>query len=82
MYESICGTALVAGSCSPIAYLDPPPLFPVPSRDRAVGDSSEGPHPAPMAKPDRKSGAQVGESGLAGAWLWTAGLGGAREQAR
>ncbi|XP_047690497.1 NAD-dependent protein deacetylase sirtuin-2 isoform X1 [Prionailurus viverrinus] len=28
------------------------PPFPVPSRDRAVGDSTEGPRPAPMAEPD------------------------------
>lgn len=36
------------------------PLFPLPSRDRAVGDSPDGPHPAPMAEPDRELGALVG----------------------
>lgn len=34
-----------------MTYLGPL-LFPVPSRDRAVGDSPEGPRPAPMADPD------------------------------
>ncbi|CAO2626164.1 NAD-dependent protein deacetylase sirtuin-2, partial [Lemmus lemmus] len=38
-------------NCSPLANFGSL-LFPVPSRDRAVGDSSEGPHPAPMAEPD------------------------------
>nr|XP_006982033.2 NAD-dependent protein deacetylase sirtuin-2 isoform X1 [Peromyscus maniculatus bairdii] len=51
LYESGCGTALAAGNCSSLSFLGPL-LFPVPSRDRAVGDSSEGPHPAPMAEPD------------------------------
>lgn len=80
LYESGCGTALAAGNCSSLSFLGPL-LFPVPSRDRAVGDSSEGPHPAPMAEPDRESGAQMGGSGRAGAWLWAAGPG-ARGQVR
>ncbi|KAB1273364.1 NAD-dependent protein deacetylase sirtuin-2 [Camelus dromedarius] len=42
---------MAAGSCSSPPYLGPL-LFPVPSRDRAVGDSPEGPRPAPMAEPD------------------------------
>uniref|UniRef100_A0A452R5T8 NAD-dependent protein deacetylase sirtuin-2 n=1 Tax=Ursus americanus TaxID=9643 RepID=A0A452R5T8_URSAM len=42
---------MTAGSCSSLPYLCPL-LFPVPSRDRAVGDSPEGPRPAPMAEPD------------------------------
>nr|XP_020725998.1 NAD-dependent protein deacetylase sirtuin-2 [Odocoileus virginianus texanus] len=42
---------MAPGSCSSLTYLGPL-LFPVPSRDRAVGDSPEGPRPAPMADPD------------------------------
>lgn len=57
-YQSGYGTALPAGSCSSLSYLGP--LFPLPSRDRAVGDSPDGPHPAPMAEPDRELGALVG----------------------
>eukprot|EP00072_Mus_musculus_P065942 XP_017167705.1 PREDICTED: NAD-dependent protein deacetylase sirtuin-2 isoform X3 [Mus musculus] len=45
------GIALPAGSCSSLSYLGLF-LFPLPSRDRAVGDSPEGPHPVPMAEPD------------------------------
>eukprot|EP00072_Mus_musculus_P065943 XP_017167706.1 PREDICTED: NAD-dependent protein deacetylase sirtuin-2 isoform X4 [Mus musculus] len=47
------GIALPAGSCSSLSYLGLF-LFPLPSRDRAVGDSPEGPHPVPMAEPDRR----------------------------
>ena len=66
--------SMAPGSCSSLTYLGPL-LFPVPSRDRAVGDSPEGPRPAPMADPDRESGALVGGSGRAGAWLRAAGPG-------
>lgn len=73
--ESVYAASMTAGSCSPLPYLCPL-LFPVPSRGRAVGDSPEGPRPAPMAEPDRESGASVGGSGLSGAWLRAAGPGG------
>ena len=65
---------MAPGSCSSLPCLGPL-LFPVPSRGRAVGDSTEGPRPAPMAEPDRESGALVGGSGRAGAWLRAAGPG-------
>lgn len=58
-YESGYGTALPAGSCSFLSSLGSF-LFPLPSRDRAVGDSPESPHPVPMAEPDRELGALVG----------------------
>lgn len=58
LYESSYRIALPAGSCSSLSYLGLF-LFPLPSRDRAVGDSPEGPHPVPMAEPDRELGALV-----------------------
>lgn len=49
----------------PISAPSLPLLFPVLSRDRAVGDSPKGSRPAPMAERDGESGSSVGKSGRA-----------------